>query len=70
MVTLLKENIMSATDLYKEKLEIINWISELEDIALIKKIKDLKQDANYIPQWQKDEVQDIIPEYKKNPEIY
>jgi hypothetical protein len=41
-----------------EKLNLITWIAELQDVKLIQKLKELRK-ANDIPQWQMDEVDRI-----------
>lgn len=60
---------MSAFNLEQEKLSLITWIAELQDSKLIQKLKDLQIKNNDIPQWQKDELDKRMEDYKKNPNI-
>lgn len=60
---------MAALNIEHEKLSLIAWITELQDTKLIQKLQDLKAKNNDIPQWQKDELDKRMEDYKKNPNI-
>jgi hypothetical protein len=51
---------MKTHDLQTEKLDLISWITQLQDISLIEKLKKLRvKNAStdiIIPQWQQEEV--------------
>jgi hypothetical protein len=51
---------MKTHDLQTEKLDLISWITQLQDISIIEKLKKLRaKNAStdiIIPQWQQEEV--------------
>ncbi|MCK4663522.1 MAG: hypothetical protein KAT68_11695 [Bacteroidales bacterium] len=59
---------MNIQEIQADKLSLINWISQLQDISLINKLKNIQEDNFEIPQWQ----QDIVLERMKTakPEDY
>ena len=58
---------MSTNDIHLEKLDLISWISQLQDISLIEKLKKLrtKNENIEIPEWQKDVVRERIKNTKQ-----
>ena len=61
---------MKTQETYLEKLELINWISQLQDFSLLEQLSKLKKDNTVIPQWQKDEVLKRMKDYKNNPNSF
>lgn len=61
---------MKTQETYLEKLELINWISQLQDFSLLEQLSKLKKDNTVIPQWQKDEVLKRMKDYKNNPNFF
>lgn len=59
---------MSTLNLDHNKLDLIYWISELEDVNLIKKLKQIKSSSD-LPQWQKDELDKRMKNYEENSDI-
>ena len=63
---------MKTYDLKAEKLDLITWIAQLQDVSLIETLKMLKRKGNKvgfeIPNWQQEEVLDRLSELKRNPE--
>ena len=51
---------MNVQQLQADKLSLINWISQLQDVSLISKLKNIQEDNFEIPQWQQDEVTERI----------
>ena len=51
---------MTTQEIQAEKLSLINWISQLQDISLINKLKRIKEDNIEVYQWQKDIVRERI----------
>ncbi len=51
---------MNTQEIQAEKLSLINWISQLQDIALISKLRRIKEDNIEVHQWQKDIVRERI----------
>ncbi len=47
---------MDIQNLQNEKLELITWISQLQDFSVIEKLKSIQSKSQEIPQWQKDEI--------------
>ena len=45
---------MTVQELQNEKLELINWIVNLDDLTTIERIKSIQHESVDIPQWQKD----------------
>ncbi|MBI9037480.1 MAG: addiction module protein [Bacteroidales bacterium] len=58
---------MNIQDIQTDKLSLITWITQLQDISLIRKLKNLQADNIDIPQWQKEEVNKRLKELEKNP---
>ncbi|MGB1004644.1 MAG: hypothetical protein ACPGVC_10455 [Salibacteraceae bacterium] len=60
---------MSTYDLKADKLDLINWIAQLQDASLIEKLKSFRAKENRadydVPQWQKEIVQERIAKTKK-----
>ncbi|PIQ15979.1 MAG: addiction module protein [Flavobacteriales bacterium CG18_big_fil_WC_8_21_14_2_50_32_9] len=63
---------MNTQDIQTEKLDLITWITQLQDISLIEKLKKLRvknDTADFtVPEWQKNIVRDRIKNTK--PEDY
>ena len=59
---------MSTQEIQAEKLSLISWISQLQDISTISKLKSIQEENIDIPQWQKDIVLKRIETAK--PEDY
>jgi len=60
---------MDALQLQEEKLTLIHWISQIQDVSLITKLRYIqKSNSEEIPQWQ----QDLVLERMKDsrPEDY
>ena len=55
-------------DIQEKKLSLISWISQLEDITLIDKLTDIREDEFEVHQWQKDIVLKRIKKSKESPE--
>ncbi len=47
---------MNTQNINSEKIDLINWIANLQDNSMIERLKKLHSSSNTIPQWQKDEV--------------
>lgn len=47
---------MDAQNINSEKINLINWITNLQDSSMIERLKELYLSTDTIPQWQKDEV--------------
>jgi len=47
---------MNTQDILNDKLSIITWVSQLQDVSLIKKLKEIQTGHTDVPQWQKDAV--------------
>jgi len=56
---------MSIQDISSEKLALIEWISQLNDYAVIQQIQNLKSGTYNVPSWQKDEVKEELAKYAK-----
>ena len=50
---------MSNQQIQDNKLQLIHWITELEDAKLIEALMEFQVKNNDIPQWQRDEVDRI-----------
>lgn len=62
---------MNTQELQNDKLNIIRWISELQDYSVVEKIKAIMSTANDdIPQWQKDILDKRLNDCKKNPDKF
>ena len=60
---------MDVQDLQNDKLDLIHWISELQDYAVVEKIKEIMRsslinDRDDIPRWHKDIVLKRIKDAK------
>ena len=59
---------MNSQDIQAEKLDLITWITQLQDISLIEKLKKLRaknDTADFtVPEWQKNIVRDRIKNTK------
>lgn len=61
---------MDTLKLEQDKLNLISWIAELEDIKLIQKLKEFQaKNSSDIPQWQKDIVLERIDTANKEDYI-
>lgn len=60
---------MTTRDLQAEKLDLISWITQLQDSSLIEKLKKLRHknslDTVSIPEWQQDEVKKRLNSIEK-----
>ena len=60
---------MDTVEIQAEKLTLINWISQLQDVTLITELRRIQKSVTVeIPQWQQDIVLDRIKNSK--PEDY
>lgn len=63
---------MNTQDIQAEKLDLINWITQLQDISIIEKLKQLRsknKTTDYtVPEWQKNIVRERIE--NTNPDDY
>lgn len=60
---------MDTLEIQAEKLTLINWISQLQDVTLIAELRRIQKSVTVeIPQWQQDIVLDRIKNSK--PEDY
>lgn len=61
---------MNTENIQSEKLELINWISQLQDVSLIEKLKKLylKNKAE-VPQWQQDIIMARLKDTKEEDYI-
>ncbi len=57
---------MNTQTIEKQKLHLIMWISQLQDISLIEKLKEFQEDNFEIPQWHKDIVRERIIKSEDN----
>lgn len=55
---------MKTEDLQADKLNLINWISQLDDIKTIKELKQIQSEKNIIAERQKSIVRDRIKNTK------
>ena len=55
---------MTVQELQSEKLELINWIANLEDIDTISRLRSIQNESDEIPQWQQDLVLERIANAK------
>ena len=51
---------MNTQEIQAKKLNLINWISQLQDVSLIDKLKNIQEEYFEVPQWQKDIVRERI----------
>ena len=58
---------MNIQDIQTDKLSLITWITQLQDISLIRKLKNIQTDNIEIPQWQIEEVNKRLKDLDKNP---
>lgn len=60
---------MKTQDIQPDKLSLISWITHLEDITLIEKLKEIQVKTDtaelHIPEWQKNIVRDRIKNSKR-----
>lgn len=62
---------MDTQQLQNDKLNIIHWISELQDYSVVEKIKAImSKNKDEIPQWQKDILDKRLNDYKNNPDKF
>jgi len=47
---------MNTQDILSDKLSLITWVSQLQDVSLINKLKEIQSDNTDIPQWQQDTI--------------
>jgi len=60
---------MDALQLQEEKLTLIHWISQIQDVSLITKLRYIqKSNSEEIPQWQQDLVLERVKDSR--PEDY
>jgi len=59
---------MNTQDIQTDKLSLITWITQLQDISLIRKLKNIQTDNIEIPKWQIEEVNKRLKHLNKNPE--
>lgn len=59
---------MRTIDVQTEKLSLISWILQLQDISMLEKLKYFREETIEIPQWQKDIVLERIRKSEENPE--
>lgn len=59
---------MSIQDIQANKLNLINWILQLQDVSVIEKLKSMQEEDIEVHQWQKDIVLERIRTAK--PEDY
>ena len=45
---------MNLQEIQSDKLSLITWISQMQDITLINKLKDIQVENMDVPQWHKD----------------
>lgn len=61
---------MKAQDIPSEKLSLINWITQLQDISLIEELKKIRTENDttdfIVPEWQKKVVRDRIKNSKSD----
>ena len=60
---------MNTQDLQAEKLDLISWITQLQDISLIEKLKKIRKKSDTsdftVPEWQKNIVRERIKNTKE-----
>lgn len=56
---------MSTETLNSQKLDLISWITELEDENILNQIKKIQEENISIPQWQQEEVLNRLNESKE-----
>ncbi len=64
---LLKLDKMNTQNIQADKLSLITWITQLQDVSLIRKLKNIQTDNVEIPQWQIEEVNKRLKDLDKNP---
>ncbi|MBL4652165.1 MAG: hypothetical protein JKY53_04765 [Flavobacteriales bacterium] len=64
---------MTTQDLKAEKLDLIAWIAQVQDVSLIEKLKQFRgknsSESLVIPEWQKEIVRERVEKSKNNPDI-
>ncbi len=58
------------TNIQSDKLDLINWITSIENPEIIEQLKFVKHDNFEIPEWQKNIVRERIKKNKHNPDNY
>ena len=58
---------MNTQDIQADKLSLITWITQLQDVLLIRKLKNIQTENIAIPQWQIEEVNKRLKDLDKNP---
>lgn len=58
---------MNTQDIQADKLSLITWITQLQDVLLIRKLKNIQTENIEIPQWQIEEVNKRLKDLDKNP---
>lgn len=56
---------MSTETLNSQKLDLISWITELDDENILNQIKKIQEENISIPQWQQEEVLNRLNESKE-----
>lgn len=64
---------MNTQDIQTDKLNLITWITQLQDVSLIEKLNKMRatttDEADFIvPEWHKKIVRQRMADYKNNPE--
>ena len=65
----LKKEDVTTSNIQTDKLDLIAQITQIEDIELINKLKNVLSDNYIVPEWQKKELDKRRAAYLKNPEI-
>jgi hypothetical protein len=59
---------MNTLEIKEEKLNLIAWIADIQDISIIEKLKNFQSKFISIPDWQSKEVNKRLLKIDKNPE--
>ncbi|MCF6353444.1 MAG: addiction module protein [Cyclobacteriaceae bacterium] len=62
---------MNTQDIQTDKLNLITWITQLQDISLIEKLNKIRATTDevdfIVPEWHKEIVRQRMADYKNNP---
>ncbi|MCF8370409.1 MAG: hypothetical protein K9H64_02225 [Bacteroidales bacterium] len=61
---------MNLQELQADKLSLIRWISKLQDVSTISKLKSFQEESDVIPQWQKDLIDQRLYLIESGNEIF
>ncbi|NOX48834.1 MAG: hypothetical protein GXO89_17875 [Chlorobi bacterium] len=59
---------MDTLEIKEEKLNLIAWIANIQDVSIIEKLKSVQDKYISIPNWQRKETNKRLSEIDKNPD--